>query len=217
MERAQLSTYHIDPLFLWMFVFGKPIEFALMLTGLTNTPSVYALIIYGGYLLASLVIAKVIWELASNSNLQYRYSMPWVGVGVVIGLVCGTLSGFIISQQLVMSTISTSFGSVLVLIIQQTSFAGLAEEPLFRGFLWGYLKKAGWTENRILVYQAILFLVAHLQYLFVGYWRSLILTFLLGLVFGWLVKQSRAISTTVVAHGLINGMGQIIASLIGTR
>ncbi|MBN1451088.1 MAG: CPBP family intramembrane metalloprotease [Anaerolineales bacterium] len=222
LERERLCEYHIDPIFLWMFALGKPLELALMLTGLVKRPSVYALILYGGYILASLVTVWVIWKLSTAARLQYRRSLPGIVAGIIVGLVCGVASGFIIAQQDMLLGLerleaATSLGSVLVLILHQASFAGLAEEPLFRGFLWGYLKKAGWNENKILVYQAALFSLAHLQYLFAGYWGSLLLTFLLGLILGWLVKRSRAISATVVGHGLINGVGQFIAGLICQR
>jgi membrane protease YdiL (CAAX protease family) len=217
LEREQLSEYNVDPIFLWMFALGKPIELAMMVAGLGAPSTVIP--IYVGYILASLVTFWVIRKLTTTVGLQYKRCLPGIAAGMVVGFVCGIGGGFMIAQQDLLLGVerletATSFASVLSLIVYQSAMAGLSEEPLFRGFLWGHLRLAGWHENKILVYQAGLFMLAHLQYLFVGYWGSLLLTFLLGLAFGWLVKRSRAISTTVVAHGIINGLGQFVAGLI---
>ncbi len=48
LERERLSDYHIDPIFLWMFVLGKPIEFVMLVAGLGTRSSVKP--IYGGYI-----------------------------------------------------------------------------------------------------------------------------------------------------------------------
>ena len=217
LERERLKGYHIDPIFLWMFVLGKPIEFVMLLAGLGTRSSVKP--IYGGYILASLVTLWVITTASTPADSHRKSVLPWIIAGIALGLVGGAVSGVVSAQQEMIfgrgwQQPATSLGSVLSAVVYQSARAGMSEEPLFRGFLWGHLKEAGWNENRIWVYQAALFTVAHLPYLFLGLWGSLVLSFLGGLGLGWLVRRSRAISTTVVAHGLTNGVAQFVAGLM---
>jgi hypothetical protein len=51
--------------------------------------------------------------------------------------------------------------------------AATYEEPLFRGFLWGYLKDRDWPERRVFGAVALLFWVGHLYCIFrapVSFW-----------------------------------------------
>jgi membrane protease YdiL (CAAX protease family) len=99
----------------------------------------------------------------------------------------------------------------LFLPAQQMLDAGLAEEPVFRGILWGLLRKRGVKEVWIWLLQGMLFWVAHLYYL-----GKLPLSFWVivppgGLLYGLLAWRSRSIATSMPGHGFYNGVGQIVA------
>ncbi len=84
--------------------------------------------------------------------------------------------------------------------------SAVMEEPLFRGFLWGILRKAGWKDFWTWVFQAVLFDFSHIYY-----WKvfpiSILSVFLAGLFFGLLAWRSKSISTSIVAHSIINALG----------
>ena len=85
----------------------------------------------------------------------------------------------------------------------------IAEEPFFRGFLWGALRRAGWEDVWIWAFQAALFWLAHIYWLGrspVSFW----VVPLGGLVFGILAWRSRSIAVSMVAHGLVNGVMQMV-------
>jgi membrane protease YdiL (CAAX protease family) len=99
------------------------------------------------------------------------------------------------------------FGSVLL----QMTNAAVWEEPLFRGFLWGYLRLAGWKNFWIWIFQALLFTGAHFYYLntepFGLYFvRMMLPALLLGLV-AWC---ARSIFASMVTHGFLNATGDVL-------
>ncbi len=87
------------------------------------------------------------------------------------------------------------------------AYAGVTEEPLFRGFLWGLLRRAGWRDVWAWLLQTGLFALAHIYYL-----RQTPLAFWVivpsgALLLGLLAWRSRSIATSLVAHGFCNGIG----------
>ena len=99
---------------------------------------------------------------------------------------------------------------LLFLPLQQMLFAGIIEEPFFRGFLWGALRKAGWKDPWIWLTQAGLFWLAHFYYLGKAPWSTWLIVPAGGLVLGWLAWRSCSIASSILAHGCYNGFGQIV-------
>lgn len=83
------------------------------------------------------------------------------------------------------------------------------EEPLFRGFIWGYLEKRSWNQIWIWLLQAGIFCIGHIYYLpqnpvfFAG-------TFVGALILGLLVWRSKSIGTRMIAHAMTNTLGNLI-------
>ncbi|WP_282433334.1 CPBP family intramembrane glutamic endopeptidase [Desulfosporosinus sp. FKA] len=91
----------------------------------------------------------------------------------------------------------------------QLNSAAILEEPLFRGFFWGYLKNRGWKESWIWLTQAGLFVIGHIYYINKAPLSFWIIVPLSGLVLGFLVWRTRTIATSMVAHGLINSVADL--------
>jgi len=130
-------------------------------------------------------------------------------ISTIVGLLYAVLTGIIYKSFTKPSPMEATFPIFIFLFITQLNNAALSEEPLFRGFIWGYLKKRNWKEHWILLFQAFIFSLGHIYYLpklpiaFLG-------TFFAGLVFGLVVWKSKSISASIVVHGLANSMGQLI-------
>jgi membrane protease YdiL (CAAX protease family) len=110
------------------------------------------------------------------------------------------------------ATLAFLFPAVLTQMIN----AAVWEEPLFRGFLWGYLRLARWQNVWIWLFQAGLFTLSHVYYLReepVGPWliRMLIPSLLLGLI-AW---RASSIVASMIAHGFLNATGDLLMH-IGT-
>jgi membrane protease YdiL (CAAX protease family) len=137
-------------------------------------------------------------------------NIRWFIVGTILGILIGW---FLFSLEHSLNGISGNRLIILFIIgfISSMSIISIAEEPLFRGFLWGHLRDLGWNERRILFIQAFLFWIVHFYY-----WNRfpfIILVPLLGIFFGVLAKHSKSIATSMAAHAGINAFNVIGALL----
>jgi membrane protease YdiL (CAAX protease family) len=88
-------------------------------------------------------------------------------------------------------------------IIFSLSWLAPLEEILFRGLLWGYLIRVGWREEKILWFQGILFWLIHFQNIFNPI--TFFITIPLGIIlYSILVKYSKQLSTSIIAHTVMN-------------
>lgn len=86
----------------------------------------------------------------------------------------------------------------------QFIFAAAQEEPMFRGFLWGWLRQRHWADGVILVAQAGLFFLAHAYYARPGMYVHWANTFLMGLLMGLAAWRTRSILPSMVVHAIGN-------------
>lgn len=97
---------------------------------------------------------------------------------------------------------------IIFLPVIQFIVAATAEEPLFRGLLWGYLKLLGRPDWVILLVQSLLFFAAHAYYATPGLYANWFSTLLMGLLFGLSAWKTRSILPSMVAHAVVNGLSQ---------
>lgn len=95
--------------------------------------------------------------------------------------------------------------------IIQLSNAAVTEEPFFRVFLWGLLKKTNWKDSWICLFQAALFMLGHIRYLGKANYSFFILVPIAALILGLLAWRSKSIGTSMITHALINSVGSIVA------
>jgi len=214
-ERDHLQDYNIDKWAVGMFLVGKPIELVLILLGFVpKAPATVPLFVI--YIIVAIwlfwALRQRLAQLLKTRNHYFR----WIPVGIVLGSGFGMVAGFtyLVQSQNILPeadvTRTLTLGTAALLILYQAAYAGLSEEPLFRGFLWGYLRKLGWSENKILLSQAGLFAFAHVELLLAGWPISFALTFVGGVLLGWLVMRSRSISVSILSHGFANAVGNMI-------
>jgi membrane protease YdiL (CAAX protease family) len=148
---------------------------------------------------------------------QARFPFPpanlwrWALLGGILAIACNI---FIVSLGIAPrqpGAVSASFGFLIPAILLQMTMAGVFEEPLFRGFLWGYLRRAGWKDVWIWPFQAFLFTLAHVYYLqteAVGPWFLRIM--LPALLIGFIAWRAKSIFASMVTHGFFNATGDIL-------
>lgn len=209
-ERENLAQFFIDRLAIIILVLGKPYELLLHWLEIPfNYPprsDIYWL--YLPIALGLLIVFLLVYPKLHRIQIK---NWLWLLAGIVAGIVSGILVGYLLRSQFPGGTERLTLSIMLFLPTEQLVYAGIAEEPFFRGFLWGGLRRAGWKDSWILVFQVILFMVGHLYY-----FRSLPLSFWIivplgGLVTGVLAWRSRSIATSMAGHGFFNAVGQMIA------
>lgn len=210
-ERKRLEEFHIGYGSLGIFILG-PIIFSILLKvmSFSSTPQNYLSIPWLQIVIALSLLAALIVKRPNLQKVTVK-SVIWIIVSVVIGLVIGALYGYV--NSVVFPTqrgSAVTFPLFIFMFVRQITWAAALEEPLFRGFLWGYLKKAGWKDIWICFFQSGLFLVSHAYYITVNpiiFINVFIAAFILGLV-AW---KSRSIANSMTVHGLFNSVGDIVA------
>lgn len=221
-ERRTLVDFHIPPLAIWMIILFRPFEtlyYPLFLTKIVSSmafPGMPSILIW---LTAVGLIIALRSQLFRTGNIR-RQEWIWILIGLGIGLADAIVISY--PTSLLFGSFSSQRKDIfipylvqgLLGIPQQIGYAAVPEEPVFRAFLWGYLRKSGWRDMWIWIFQAGLFSLAHLYYLNsapISFWFVVPFG---GLVLGWLAWRSRSIATSMVAHGVSNSMGSTLAYLI---
>lgn len=209
LKRNSLAEYHID-------------RFALTLLLLAPAGWVGSECLMNGWqqvrpaawmnlaLSVLLLIALLIWR-PTLPKRGTKHMLRWAGIALAVGFCLSVAMGWLIHFQ---NTIQFSdevplFRMVpyaVIGIFQQLGYAAAIEEPLFRGFLWGFLKERHWKDMWIWLFQAFLFMMGHIYYfgtLNVSFWVGVPLG---ALVMGLVAWKSRSIGTGMIVHGMTNSL-----------
>ena len=133
-----------------------------------------------------------------------------IGAAVLAGAIMAVVSGLLLTFQLrEMVDVSAlpSVGRLSYGVLYQIDYAAAAEEPLFRGFLWGRLRKCGWKDHWIWLFQALLFAVGHAYYVGSSNVSAFLVVPLGALALGFVAWKTRSIGASMITHGIINGFG----------
>jgi membrane protease YdiL (CAAX protease family) len=102
------------------------------------------------------------------------------------------------------SGINIAYEQIINSLIGANLFGVIFEEFLFRGLLWGFLKDQDLPESRIVLFQAILFWLAHYHSLFDGrlsFWVSIPFV---SIILGILILRSKSLTISTGTHFLYN-------------
>lgn len=223
-ERDRLSEFHITRGVLVIFIWAPLVSLIISLVFIHEFS-------VGQIPLFHLLISFwLLWILKKSNFKNQQSSNNWIiriSVAVLVGICLGTIFGYVNGQQnlgggiigkhrtfpesVLMLLSVKSWVTVLPLFMVQLTTAATLEEPLFRGFLWGYLKNSGWEEKWILLFQAFLFWIGHIYYWSSAPYSFWIIVPFAGLILGFLAWTSRSIVTSMVSHGLFNSIGDFLA------
>ena len=211
LERKRLMEYHIDGLAL-ILLLGAPVAVLIgSKTGGYALPGQEIKAVFAVVLLVTLLIRRP--ELSKRSAAQTGIQ---IGAAILAGAVLAILSGFLSSFQL-QETIDLSalpsVGRLLYGVLYQLDYAAAAEEPLFRGFLWGGLRRYGWKDHWIWLFQAFLFAAGHVYYVGVYNISAFLLVPLASMALGLIAWKTRSVGSSMIVHGIVNGFGNTLAYL----
>ncbi len=220
-ELENLVEYHMDTLVVIITMVFKPVQtLILMFWGGTQYeltfPNVPSLLIW---LIAIVFAIGILWKRSKLPRVQ-PIKISWLFIGILAGLLTTICLSYPVSLQIsaspefsfiayggpasIKQAIKDVWGGTPLAFLFQIGYAAVTEEPLFRGFLWGYLRKLKWREIWIWLFQTGLFMLGHIYYLhqsLISFW---IIVPVGGLVLGWLAWRSRTIATSMMAHGAMN-------------
>ena len=206
-KKETLVEYHIDTLAIYLFIIFKPLQTLILPFLIAPQTSIMAFPQPGA--LACWVIAGVlVFALRKDFHrlTPIRLSKGiWLLVGTVIGVVWVVLAAIaLIPWTPKLPDLILDY-TVLLRYPYMLGYAGIDEEFVFRGLLWGVMRRTGLHEVWIWLFQAVLFVLVH------GYvWRLepslpyLLSIFAGGLVLGALAWRSRSVTTSMFAHTFYN-------------
>lgn len=136
----------------------------------------------------------------------------WLLVGAILALVSNI---FIINLGIEppdsRSADPANLMFLLPAVLTQITIAAILEEPLFRGFLWGYLRRWHWPNVLIWLFQAALFASGHVYYLQTEAFAPWLIRMMIpALLIGFIAWQARSIFASMVTHGIFNASADML-------
>jgi membrane protease YdiL (CAAX protease family) len=203
-NRRDLSSFHIDRTFLVIFIlFGSVFRFRIL-----DSFTTFFLEIF---LIFFILVFSIVLIRGKYQPIAFPIFSKWNGLALISGLVVRLFPFLFILNHvfdLIKAPDSASFFTMFLIELLKNFFREMGdtviiEEPVFRGFLWGVLRKQNWSESKILLFQAFLFWISH------GYYVNSPLTFwvalpLFSLWLGYLALKSKSVIPPMIAHGIFN-------------
>lgn len=141
----------------------------------------------------------------NDSKRKLEVSLYWLIVSVLLGIITSLFLSYTYRHFMGKASIYFSMTLFLKLFISEMVNASIMEEPLFRGFIWGYLSKNNWNKFGIWLFQAGIFALGHIYYL-PKIPIAVVGAFVCGLILGFLVWRSKSIGYSMICHGIINSV-----------
>lgn len=222
-ERSQLANFNIDKLALCIIILFKPIQtIILALWGFKQDPLAFPNPPSLSLWVISLGLFLALWLSHTPLPQLTRLSFRWFGSGILVGLIMVLVMAYPMSLQIDKSLLNGNpnilalFSSSFISTFYQLGYAAVTEEPLFRGFLWGYLHKAGWRTIWVWLFQAGLFMLGHFYYITkapISFW---LIVPAYALIVGALVWRSKTISSSLATHATGNAFGMTIGFIVAS-
>lgn len=160
-------------------------------------------------LFATLVVLPATWWIAhlAKTGRTGRYLAfrpfqwrPFL-VGLVGVVVIGVVSSLVVTEDNeVMVELFRNGGSRPLLWIAVSLFAPVAEEVVFRGFVFEGLSRARGGAVTASITSSFVWALIHLQYS----WREMSVIFVLGLLLGWVRHRSGSVWVCMALHAANN-------------
>jgi len=205
-EWKNLREYHLTPLSILILILFPALSKLSQLSFDPNNMLAFPKLLSFPFF----VIAGILIYLVIRKKMDFKVGLGkdliWFAIGALMGLFIAAFEGVIMIKFL--GYPQKAFPGYLSLIssIYQLGFAACPEESLFRGFLWGALRKLRIKEIWILFIQALLFALGHIFYLSSeNGLLSVGLVFAGALIMGLLVWRSRSLSSSMAYHAFFNG------------
>lgn len=230
-ELENLAEYHMNTFVVMLIMIFKPIQTLLVAVWGGNKydlafPTTPGLMIW----LIAVVFAIGIWWKRSKLPRGQPIKVGWLFMGILAGLLAAICLSYPMSLQIaarpdfaylvyggsasIKNAAKDMLGGTPLDFLFQVGYAAVTEEPLFRGFLWGYLRKLKWREIWIWLFQAGLFMLGHIYYLNNSPFSFWIIVPAGGLLLGWLAWRSRTIASSMMAHGAMNATAYTFGYLL---
>ncbi|MBD3341701.1 MAG: CPBP family intramembrane metalloprotease [Candidatus Lokiarchaeota archaeon] len=201
---------------LGLFIISR-LVFAYILNQFINQSShlqyfIYLLIVFSVISIGLVYLGFSKWIKVDLKSWWYnkkglKKNLLWGILGTIVSYVVMVLVLILFAPVLEESPISNQGEQLNVFTILNGLFFGFAiasfqEESIFRGFFQKlFTEKYG--KWKAIIIQAVMFSLAHIGYYPISSYYLYILSFLLGIVYGWLKAKRGTLLASGIAHGII--------------
>jgi membrane protease YdiL (CAAX protease family) len=183
--------------------------------------SIYIIIVFGGFLRpfrteAPLFTITLAISFTFMGIILIGYGLkkkilltapPYLIYWIVISLLISFIEYLFVENLLIPSAINqyhTSILNTLYTVDYELSNVVISEELFFRGFLWSGLRNRGYKNFNILLIQAFLFMVAHINVNQFRTFTALLFIFIQGIIYGIFAWKSKSILPGIIIHTFHN-------------
>jgi membrane protease YdiL (CAAX protease family) len=206
-EKQNLSDFHLDTISVGLFLFVRPIML-FMYSDIEFFKIIGSIIII---IISICLINKFRSSYKLIPRIQ-RKTILWGIIGITIGIIerlirnPNTINKIEINQKLAIY--------IVFILFYYFSQTVIEEEFIFRGFIWGYLKRIGWKDGGICIFQAVLFWIVHFYRFNIGGEDPFGFRFFIGgIILGLLVWITRSITPSILEHVSYNTMDAVVVYL----
>ena len=213
LSKNDLTMNNIDNLSIYLILVGG------ILLALNYSSSFFAILSSLVFITITFWVFFTFWKLKILSLRIHRSDIIFMIVGFLSGLFLSFLFTTPSITQLRMSTgqLTPRWSTIIIAFsinfLFHFSNAAILEEPIYRGFLWGYFRKKGWKNHYILLMTTLIFWLSHINFMDNPF-SFLLFTPLAGLTFGILTWWSGSITSAIVAHSTLNSMRGLAVDVI---
>jgi membrane protease YdiL (CAAX protease family) len=148
----------------------------------------------------------IAWNIVNIREQFYMRELKWFLQLMGIGLIPGLLVGFCSAIALGFEYFQYDHLFTPTALILATIQISVAEEIITRGYFLSYLRKNGFGAWFAIIFQSIIFAVAHVPRYF-GDGIALLINFLVGMVAGYLTWKTKSLIPAIVFHIFSNLIG----------
>lgn len=211
-KRDDLLKYNIGFFSVALFIaapFIYPFAFYILASQISMllSPDIIIRPIISACLLIALLILRV-----KLPRTGMKKTVFWFTIAAASGIGFAIILGLIMRQQT--TVFSSDYSIVKYLLCAffiQLNNAASCEEPLFRGFLWGFLRELHWKDHWILLFQTLTFMLGHIYYIDNALFSLFIVVPVAGILLGIIAWRSKSAGASMITHSLINSVGDVVS------
>jgi membrane protease YdiL (CAAX protease family) len=196
-NRNNLAQYNITPVALAAFLFAP---LAAIMAGNDSDPTLWVRAALAALLAVFLFAVGRYRPSLASTNVKKTFIDA--GLALLLCFLAPLAIHAIRGFPVVAGALASDF-DIPYVWFYQLSLAAVSEEPLFRGFLWGYFKAKGLKDGPICLIQAGLFWIGHIYYIGTGinFW---VVHPLAALLLGLIVWKTKSVTHSMAVHSSIN-------------
>jgi membrane protease YdiL (CAAX protease family) len=200
LNRKRLPEYHIDySAVLIFFLFSTVLRYR-------RIDSVATFLVEILFLALAIIVLIIFWR-SKKVLVRQRLFTKWFFLAILLGFVLGMseirFDPHLQNKTMDSISITTAIFYFFYYAHQAIGSAGIFEEPIYRGFLWGFLRNIGLSEGQTLIAQGGLFWISHINFIHYPF-TFWITASVMALVLGFLALRSKSIIPPIIAHVIYN-------------